>query len=114
MVLKIIVSLQGISCKSTPITQIYYESSINFILAKQLSRLYILPSNHISYKFISSQYNFLNNISWTTYDHKAPFYIRAIRSCKLLGFQFYNLSPIEQYMCPSYFKENFVTNIELI
>ena len=93
--------------KSTPIKSIYYESSIpsiniyiNFILVKQLSRIYSLPSNHISYKLISSQNNFLNNISWTTNPHKAPFYIRAIRSCNLLGFHFNNLSPIEQFMCP--------------
>ena len=99
--------------RSTPITSILYESGITsitnlitFLLAKQLTRIYKLPSNHISFHLINTQSEYLESISWNKFQHKSPFYIRAIRACNLLNYKLEEISKIQHYFLSPWFDIN--------
>ena len=56
-------------------------TSIKKILIKTFMKITTLNKNHITLNLIKSQLEYVKSIPWTTFPHKSPFIIRAMRAC---------------------------------
>ena len=83
---------------------------IQFILSKFLIKYFNLPNTHMSSKLLKNQWVFLQTISWNTFPHKAPFFIRAIRACNKLNIKIPEMSNHHYYIKPPWFQINLYTN----
>ena len=83
--------------KTTNIVTLQVETNIppitlthQYQTMKKLATIKELPISHPTFQLISSEWNSINNINWTTFPHKAPFLIRAKNLSTALNIPYQN------------------------